>query len=64
VAYLGEDPFHPGQLVKVYEDAAQIASAQLMGYGVLDGINTPVVRLFYDNGSARDVFDAWHIWAK
>ena len=57
------DPFHPGQLVNLLIEAEEITSAQLMGYGVLENSRTPIVRLFYKNGMAEDVFDVWHNWS-
>ena len=57
------DPFHPGQLVNLLIEAEEITSAQLMGYGVLDNVRTPIVRLFYKNGTVEDVFDVWHNWS-
>ena len=53
------DPFHPGELRTVLIDPNEIASGQMMGYGVLYGKDTPVVRLIYKNGTAEDVFDAY-----
>ena len=61
---MANDPFHPGQLVNLLIEAKEITSAQLMGYGVLDNVRTPIVRLFYKNGTAEDVFDVWHNWSK
>lgn len=60
---MANDPFHPGQLVKLLIEMEEITSAQLMGYGVLDDVRTPIVRLFYQNGTAEDVFDVWHNWS-
>ena len=57
------DPFHPGQLVNLLIEAEEITPAQLMGYGVLDNVRTPIVRLFYKNGTVEDVFDVWHNWS-
>ena len=57
------DPFHPGQLVNLLIEAEEITSAQLMGYGSLDEVQTPIVRLFYKNGTVEDVFDVWHNWS-
>ena len=60
---MANDSFHPGQLVKLLIEAKEITSAQLMGYGGLNGVQTPIVRLFYKNGAAEDVFDVWHNWS-
>ena len=62
MAYITGDPFHPGRLVKVWDERDNIASAQFMGYGVLDDVQTPIMRLILTNGSAIDVFDADGIW--
>jgi hypothetical protein len=64
VLIVANDPFHPGQLVSLLIDPASVTSSQQMGYGVLDNSRTPVVRLFYENGQAEDVFDVGHVWAK
>lgn len=60
---MANDPFHPGQLVNLLIEAEEITSAQLMGYGSLDEVQTPIVRLFYKNGTVEDVFDVWHNWS-
>ena len=60
---MANDSFHPGQLVNLLIEAEEITSTQLMGYGVLDNVRTPIVRLFYKNGTAEDVFDVWHNWS-
>ena len=60
---MANDPFHPGQLVNLLIEKEEITSTQLMGYGSLDGVHTPIVRLFYKNGAAEDVFDVWHNWS-
>lgn len=59
IAVVANDPFHPGRFVTLYMDANEVASAQMMGYGNLDGRQVPVVRVFYNNGTAEDVFDAY-----
>ena len=64
VLIVANDPFHPGQLAELLIDPASVTSSQQMGYGVLDNVQTPVVRLFYENGQAEDVFDVGHVWAK
>jgi len=64
VSIVANDPFHPGQLVKLLIDPASTTSAQLMGYGDLDGTKCPVVRLFYENGLAEDVYDVGRTWAR
>ena len=61
---VANDPFHPGQLIQLLMDPESVTSAQFMGYGVLDEVQTPVMRLFYENGQAEDVFDVGHVWAK
>ena len=61
---MANDSFHPGQLVKLLIETKEITSAQLMGYGTLDNAKVPIVRLFYKNGTAEDVFDVWHNWSK
>lgn len=61
---VANDPFHPGQLAELLIDPASVTSAQPLGYGVLDDVQTPVVRLFYENGQAEDVFDVGRIWSK
>ena len=63
VSVVANDPFHPGQLLSLLIDASDVVSAQLMGYGVLDNVRTPVVRLIYENGQAEDVYDTGHTWA-
>lgn len=60
---MANDPFHPGQLVNLLIEAEEITSAQLMGYGSLDEVQTPIIRLFYKNGTVEDVFDVWHNWS-
>jgi hypothetical protein len=64
MSIVASDPFHPGALARLLIDPASITSAQFMGYGVLDEVQTPVVRLFYENGLAEDVFDVGHRWSK
>jgi hypothetical protein len=64
VGIVANDPFHPGQLRNLLIDPASVTSAQFMGYGDLDGSKCPVVRLFYENGLAEDVFDVGHQWSK
>ena len=64
VGIVANDPFHPGRLHSLLIDPASVTSAQFMGYGDLDGTKCPVVRLFYENGSAEDVFDVGHRWSK
>ena len=61
---VANDPFHPGQLAELLMDPESVTSAQFMGYGNLDGVQIPVMRLFYENGQAEDVFDVGHVWAK
>lgn len=61
---VANDPFHPGQLAELLIDPASVTSSQMMGYGVLDEVQTPVVRLFYENGQTEDVFDVGRIWSK
>lgn len=61
---VANDPFHPGQLAELLIDPASVTSAQLMGYGNLDGVQVPIVRLFYENGPAEDVFDVGHVWSR
>lgn len=60
---MANDPFHPGQLVNLLIDKEEITSTQLMGYGMLDNSRMPIVRLFYKNGMAEDVFDVWRNWS-
>ena len=60
---MANDPFHPGQLVNLLIEKEEITSTQLMGYGMLDNSRMPIVRLFYKNGAAEDVFDVWHNWS-
>ena len=64
VGIVANDPFHPGQLRSLLIDPASVTSAQFMGYGDLDNTKCPVVRLFYENGLAEDVFDVGHRWSK
>ena len=64
VCVTANDPFHPGALARLLIDPASVTSAQFMGYGDLDGTKCPVVRLFYENGLAEDVFDVGHRWSK
>ena len=64
VGIVANDPFHPGTLVSLLIDPASVTSAQFMGYGDLDETKCPVVRLFYENGLAEDVFDVGHRWSK
>ena len=54
---VANDPFHPGQLIKLLIDPDSVESAQVIGYGGLDGVQTPIVRLFYKNGTVEEVFD-------
>lgn len=60
VSVVANDPFHPGQLRNLLIDPASTTSTQFMGYGDLDGTKCPVVRLFYENGLAEDVYDVGH----
>ena len=64
MSIVANDPFHPGQLRNVLIDPASTPSAKLMGYGDLDGTKCPVVRLFYENGLAEDVYDVGRTWAR
>ena len=61
---VANDPFHPGQLAELLIDPASVTSAQFMGYGNLDEVQVPVMRLFYENGQAEDVFDVGHVWSR
>ena len=54
---VANDPFHPGQLINLLIDPDSIESAQVIGYGNLDNVRTPIVRLFYKNGTVEEVFD-------
>lgn len=54
---VANDPFHPGQLINLLIDSDSIESAQVIGYGMLDNSRTPIVRLFYKNGTVEEVFD-------
>lgn len=56
------DPFNPGSLAKVFIDTNDVASASLVGHGVLDGIDTPIMRLTYKNGTKEDLFDVDGFW--
>lgn len=64
VKYVAGDHFHPGRAVTIITDKNDITSAQFMGYGVLDDVQTPVVRLQFNNGSTEDVFDVERIWSQ
>lgn len=64
VSVVASDAFHPSRLVTLLIDPEEITSTQLMGYGVLNDIETPIVRLIYKNGQAEDVFDVAHRWSK
>ena len=44
--------------VIIYFDPAEIAQYQLLGY--TDG-QLPVYRIFYQNGIAEDMVDAWSV---
>ena len=54
---VANDPFHPGQLIKLLIDPHSIESAQVIGYGDLDNVRTPIVRIFYKNGTVEEAFD-------
>lgn len=44
--------------VCIYFDPAEIAQYQLLGY---TDEQVPVYRLFYKNGTAEDMIDAWGV---
>ena len=50
------DPFHPGSLTTVYIDPNSVTSAQYLG----ESEKGSVVRLFYNNGLAEDVYDVYN----
>ena len=64
VSVVANSPLHPGELGTLLIDPASVTSSQVMGYGNLDNAQVPVVRLFYENGLAEDVFDVGHVWSK
>ena len=44
--------------INIYFDPAEIAQYQLLGY---TDAREPVYRLFYKNGLAEDMIDAWNV---
>lgn len=53
---ISNDPFHPGSLTTVYIDPNSVTSARYLG----EGEQGSVVRLFYNNGLAEDVYDVYN----
>ena len=60
IKVITNDPFNPGLLVATIINSKDIVSKQLIGYGNLDGIKTPVYRFTYEDGLSEDVFDKWN----
>ena len=64
VSVVANDAFHPSRLTTMLINPEEIASIELVGYGVLDNSKTPIVQLNYKNGWSEQVFDAYAVWIR